>query len=91
MNDTLNSKIEQLFEKLINLENRQQAMEIDLIDYMESSPPKSSMQWVEERVRALEDQMSKLAQTTLKTALGNKSWYDVMEHRVQMLEVKVND
>ena len=49
-----------LLEKLANLENRQNALEVSFIDYVESEPSKSSMQWVEQRLIRLEEEIKQL-------------------------------
>ncbi len=54
----INQALNILLEKLANLENRQNALEVQFIDYVESEPSKSSMQWVEERLRVLESQVN---------------------------------
>jgi len=43
-----------LLEKIGNLEARQHSLEVEFIDYIERNP-KGSDQWIEARLRALED------------------------------------
>ncbi len=49
-----------LMETITNLGNRIHSVESALVDFMESELPKSSQQWIEMRLRALEDKVKTL-------------------------------
>ncbi len=49
-----------LMESISNLSGRISAIECAFIDYIESEPSKSSSQWTEERLRALEYQVKSM-------------------------------
>lgn len=89
-----------LLNKLINIENRLHGIECEFINYVEANP-KTDDQWVEQRLRALEDQMKSLlaaynmpmdANNVVKADLEyHEKSLKVFEERIHKLEKYCND
>ncbi len=58
----IDNRFNSIVEELLNLKSHISSIEIDLRDYADEHP-KSSDQWVEERIRALEDEVKALKAT----------------------------